>query len=502
MSESTSKARVSNRFLGQPKGLFVLYLTEMQERLSFYGMKAILFLFLTAKVIEGGWHMDKNDATLCVGIYGFLVYVSGIPAGWFADRYIGSRKAVLWGAILQTIGHVLLGITSSKAWFVGGIAFLSMGTGLLKTNISSMVGQLYTREDASREKGFSFFYQGINVGAIIGIALVPAVKDMWGYHAGFMAAGIGMGLSLFIFIAGSRYLPRVTNAQKTNVAISLVIPGIASLILTVLFLANRYVGYEGVMGLLNSANLLLTGVLVVLLLASCIYFFYKARNQEERNRMAMIFMTCIGVVGFIAIYLQCDGFLTSFAKEKINRNITLFNWHFEIGPDYFQILNPIFIILFSFSVVWCWKQIEKAYWPTLSPVTKIGVGLVFIALDALIIMLAVHFARQQGTVSSIWLVVIYLVMVIAEICVLVTGLSFVSKMAPTKFKSTFMGILWGCISLGSLLSGQIGSIAMQNEESAYRLFGSLFLVFTALGLLYICLNQFTYRLTYKKIAGT
>ncbi|MEM9737877.1 MAG: peptide MFS transporter [Bacteroidota bacterium] len=478
----------SQELLGQPKGLYVLYFTEMWERLSFYGMKSILIYFLTAKVLEGGWGMEKGTANIISGLYSFLAYFMCIPSGPLADRYLGPKKTVMWGAALQFIGHLLLGITAQKIWFVSGIWFLAIGTGLLKTNISTMVGALYQDRDQRRERGFSIFYQGINVGSLIGSLIVPFIKDRFGFHAGFMVAGVGMFLSLLIFVLGVGYLApeRKRSAQQQSMWMS--IPALVVAGLALLFIVNHYISSSKIPALLEVGNRVLIVLLSISLLLLCLWVFFQAANKKERGHIMVVFLAYLGVMSYVVIYMQCEGLFMNFAKESVNRIISIFGKEYEIGAAYFYVLNPILIILFSYPVTLFWKKVNDRY-TNLAATTKMGVGLLLFAVCALIVSYAIQLSKV-GLISPLWVVVINLLIVLGEICIMIPGLSLVSSLAPQHLKSTVMGTLWGFISLGSAVGGEVGNLAEKAISSGgNNVFSLLLVIFGALGCFYLALNN-------------
>ncbi len=488
--------RRQNEWLGHPKGLLVLYFTEMWERLSFYGMKYILVYFLTAAVAQGGWGMAEGNAYLVNGFYGALVYFMCVPAGPLADRYIGKRLAVLWGALFQCIGHFLLGITSAKIGFICGIWFLGMGTGLLKTNISTMVGALYQEGDKRREQGFSLFYQGVNVGAIIAI-LIPAIKDKWGYHAGFGAAGVGMLLSFIIFLGGWRHTaPDQKKRQEilrgSTAMLSVVLAGLGALALLYIYLPA-----EAVPQFLDLANKVIAALLTCVLLATCLWLFRRSETQKAKNRLFVICMVFLSVVAYVVVYMQIEGLLSKFVEKQVDRHFSLGGKTLEIGPAYFLVLNPLCIVLLSYPVSLFWQKVEQRVSP-LAVTSKLGAGMLIFACSTLVTLFAIKLA-EKGNISSSWLVLINVLIVLGELCVMIPGLSFISEIAPASLKSTVMGILWGCISFGQLMGARVSKLAEDSLAAGGNpnVFWLLFILYCAFGLLYMGLNKYTHRLVHS-----
>ena len=345
MSSNSSQSS-SRAFLGHPIGLFVLFFTEMWERFSFYGMRSIFALFLIAKVKEGGWGWSDHNASLLAGLYGAMVYLMCIPSGAFSDRYIGVRVATMWGAVIQCAGHFLLGM-HSKIAFAMGIYLLSIGTGLLKTNISSLVGTLYKSGDARRDVGFSIFYTGINIGAFTAPLVIGGIQKIYGFHTGFTSAGVGMFFSILIFVLGQRYIKNVNEREQVyGGGAWMVVPFTCFMGMAIIYLIGSY-------GSLGFAHINLIGRFIMLAIVASIVLSmayiikYAVKTKEEGDHMKALVFVFIGLFVQCIVFEQAAGFFTVYTERFISRRIWLFSLFGvkEVNTAFFQSLNPIFVVL-------------------------------------------------------------------------------------------------------------------------------------------------------------
>lgn len=502
--EPSQSSQLNNTFLGHPKGLYVLFVTEMWERFSFYGMRAILALFLIAKVKEGGWGWSDQAAGQLAGMYGFMVYVMCIPGGIISDRYLGMRKATMWGAVLQCIGHFSLAF-QDKAAFSIGIFLLSVGTGLLKTNISSIVGALYKEGDARRDVGFSIFYTGINLGGLVSPLVVGAVARAWGYHAGFTSAGVGMFLSMFVFLIGIRYLP---NADLQNKKVSrlaeFAVPLLSMMGALAIFLLSRYtsIGFEDVKG---GVRLIVT-VITLSIMATIGYIStVLIKTQEERDRMkALMFI-------FIALFLQCmifeqaAGFYTLYTERFISRKLwlaSLFGWE-ELPSSFYQILNPLFVVIFGWFLANSFVYLKRKRGISTPAIAKMGIGIILLSLSCVVLVMAEVMRSKGGMMedgvakaSSWFMVLVYWIQTISELCIVPVGLSFVTKVAPKRLQATLMGILWGVISCGYFMAGEVGALADGDKYGVYATSLGLFIGVFVVGILFLLVTKKVAKLSH------
>lgn len=406
----TPPVQSERTILGHPAGLFVLFFTEMWERFSYYGMRALLVLYISSTVGDGGLGWTKASAIELYGWYTMLVYVMSIPGGIVADRLLGQKKSVLYGAIILVAGHGILAIEQMWAFYTG-LALIIFGVGMLKPNISTMVGGLYKKGDIRRDKGFTIFYIGINVGAFLSALIVGYVGETYGWHYGFGLAGIGMLLGLVVYIRGQKHLTNVGN-----------------------FLGNSENAEEREL-------------------------MKKPLTKIEKDRMIVLLLSFLIIIVFWGAFEQAGGLLNIYADEKINRNIL--GW--EMPATWFQSFNAGFIILFGSAVAWFWAR-RKLKGKETSTLLKMGIGTIIMGLGFFLMVGASKEAgaTEFGTASFWWLTGAYLLHTIGELCASPTALSFITKLAPVKYASIMMGVYFAATGLGNKLAGIIGE-ASQSE---------------------------------------
>jgi POT family proton-dependent oligopeptide transporter len=407
---NTSASIPQRNLFGHPIGLFILFFTEMWERFSYYGMRALLVLYISSTVSDGGLGWTKANALELYGWYTMLVYVMSIPGGIVADKFLGQKKSVLYGAIILVAGHGILAVEAEWAFYTG-LGLIIFGVGMLKPNISTMVGGLYQQGDVRRDKGFTIFYIGINVGAFLSALIVGYVGETYGWHYGFGLAGIGMVLGLVVYVWGQKYLTHVGN-----------------------FLGSSE----------NVADKEL---------------MKKPLNKVEKDRMVVLLISFLIIIVFWGAFEQAGGLLNIYANEKIDRNI--FSW--EMPATWFQSFNAAFIIIFGTAVAGFWAN-RKLKGKETSTLLKMGVGTIIMGLGFLLMVFASNEASaiEFGTASFWWLTGAYLLHTIGELCVSPTALSFITKLAPLKYASIMMGVYFAATGLGNKLAGSIGE-ASQSE---------------------------------------
>ncbi len=456
-------------FFGHPRGLSTLFFSEMWERFSYYGMRAFLILYMTAPVAMGGMGLDVAAAGPIYGTYNSLVYLSNLPGGWIADRLIGPRRAVLYGGILIAAGHFTLAVPSAMTFYLG-LLLIVLGTGLLKPNISVMVGQLYAAQDVRRDAGFSIFYMGINTGALLGpliagyLAQDPGFRahlTAWGldpnssWHWGFGAAGVGMTLGLVQYVFGARALGTagldVAGSESPAAAARLRIKAI--------------VGIGGgllLLGLL--AALIATGTLAVsaqqltsaysyLLLGVVVVFFgwlFLGGNwtPTERRRLYVIGVYFVAAALFWSVFEQAGSTLNLFADRSTNNVLPGYG---PFPASWWQSLNSLFIIAFAPVFAWLWVKLGDR--GPASP-TKFAIGLIGVALGFLVLVPGAQIAATGAKVGLSWLTLVYLLHTWAELCLSPVGLSSMTKLAPPRIVSVMMGVWFLGASVGNFLGGQ------------------------------------------------
>lgn len=499
MSELT-KPKHEREFFGHPVGLYVLFFTEMWERFSYYGMRALLTLYMTAKTLENnpqsglGWSV--TEALALYGWYTMLVYVMSIPGGFLADRYLGQKKAVTLGAVLLTIGHGILAIDTLWAFYIG-LGFVILGVGMLKPNISTMVGGLYRQNDIRRDKGFSIFYVGINLGSFLASLSVGLVAKAYGWHYGFGMAGAGMLFGLLAYLYGHRFLVHVGNpptAEEKSSDISLgelfsqltkspLQLGIVALLLA----CSVYVGftYEGAdswgFGILFIFLSLITGTMMMI---------YKNLNEKiEKDRYVVLLLSLLMVIVFWGCFEQMGGLMNLYAQEKTNR--TLMEW--EAPAAWFQSANPGFIILFAVAVASYWAR-RKLKGKEATSLFKMAVGVVIMGIGFAYMVFASLQYESQGSSAMYWLVLAYLFHTIGELCLSPVSLSFFTKLAPARYMALMMGVYWAATGLGNKVAGMVGESSVQAGE--LKVFGGLFIFAVLFGILVLLLLKPLKRLTH------
>ena len=446
----------SNRgFFGHPGGLRTLFFTEMWERFSYYGMRAILILFMTAPAATGGLALDTATAGAVYGMYTAMVYMMSLPGGWIADRLIGQRRAVLYGGLLITAGHFSMAAPSTATFYLG-LVLIVLGTGLLKPNISVMVGQLYAANDHRRDAGFSLFYMGINTGAFFSPLVCGYLGQRVNWHYGFAAAGIGMTFGLIQYVLGARALGDAGMAPGVALAPAdrRVLIRRAVLALVALVATGLAVGVAALRGLTTIGTIADAAgyLLLVVTVAFFAWLFLAGKwTLEERRRLYVIAVFFVAAALFWSVFEQAGSTLNLFADRSTRQ--TLLGWEFP--SSYFQSLNPIFIMTLAPLVAWMWVRLgpRDPSGPVKFAIALIGVGLGF----ALLIP-AAQSAATGAIVSPLWLVGVYLIHTIAELCLSPVGLSSMTKLAPASIVSLMMGVWFLGASVGNYIGGRLGGL--------------------------------------------
>jgi POT family proton-dependent oligopeptide transporter len=449
-ANEVSNAQWDRSFFGHPRGLSTLFFTEMWERFSYYGMRALLILFMTAAIQKGGLGFPASKAGAIYGLYTALVYLANLPGGWIADHITGQRRAVLWGGIIIALGHFSMAIPRLDTFYFG-MALIVVGTGLLKPSISTMVGALYSVDDVRRDAGFSIFYMGINIGA-----MSPFVCGYLGeninWHYGFGAAGVGMTLGLIQYVAGARFLGQAgLRASGTSRDALLLRRGIV--LSAVVIIAGVIGTFTGALSftaerISDAFGFLLIGVVVL-------FFVWllraKGYSPTEHRRFWAILVLFIASSLFWSAFEQAGSTLSLFA----DRNTHLHAWDSPLWglfrASYFQSFNSIFIIALAPVFAWLWVALRH-HEPTST--AKFSVGLVFVGLGfAILIPVA-----GGAAVSPWWLTLTYLLHTIGELCLSPVGLSAMTKLAPARICGLMMGVWFLSISVGDYIGGRLASV--------------------------------------------
>jgi len=434
-------------FFGHPRGLATLFMTEMWERFSYYGMRALLPLYLVA---PGGLHLSAATATAIYSVYVSLVYLLAMPGGWFGDRVWGPRKTVAVAGAVIMLGHLTLALPSSGT-FYAGLGLVAIGSGLLKANISTMVGHLYEGpDDARRDGGFTVFYMGINLGAFAAPLVIGTIGENVGWHLGFALAALGMGLGLAQFLIGSRHLadrssvvPKPLSDQEKT-----------STLRKAAFWAGLAVVFYGVVGF--SGHYTLNWILVPLTLLGVIIPALvlvrikrdKELDADEQKSMSAYLWFFVAAAVFWMIYDQGGSTLSIFADASAENSVL--GWDFPVS--WYQSVNPVLIMALAPVFAWFWLALNRRGKEP-STVVKFASGLVLVGASFFLFLAPLSIADGGHKAAAMWLVAIYFVQTVGELLLSPVGLSVTTKMAPAKYASQMMGVWFLAVTAGDATTG-------------------------------------------------
>lgn len=475
--------QIDTAFFGQPRGLSTLFFTEMWERFSYYGMRAILLYYMYYAVSRGGLGMDQTTAASVMSIYGSLVYLSGVIGGWLSDRVWGPRKTVFFGGVLIMLGHIALSIPAGVSALYASIILIVIGTGLLKPNVSEMVGGLYSEDDRRRDAGFSMFVFGINFGAAIAPIAVPWAANGFGmhlfgnemnFHAGFSLAAIGMFFGLLqYYLDGKKYLPKDSLYPDDPIDKEDLKPIIRWTVIGVI-VAIIVLALMAAMGQLNITNII-TIISIIAIVLPIIYFVMMLSSKKvtkvEKSRVVAYIPLFIAAAIFWAIEESGSVVLALFAEQRTILHIG--GWHFAAAN--FQTLNPLFIMILTpvFVSLWShWKNQPSAPGKFAAGLVIVGISYVWMALPGII-----H-GTTAGRVSPWWLIGSWFICEIAEMLISPIGLSITTKLAPAAFRSQMMSMWFLADAAGQAVNAQIVKYYSANTEIQYFLIvGGVAIVF-------------------------
>jgi POT family proton-dependent oligopeptide transporter len=472
-------------FFGHPRGLSTLFFTEMWERFSYYGMRALLILFMTAAPATGGLGFDTASAGAVYGLYTAMVYLMTLPGGWIADRLIGQRNAVLYGGMLIASGHFSMAFPTLTTFYLG-LVLIVIGTGLLKGNISVLVGQLYRPGDNRRDAGFSIYYMGINLGAFLAPLVCGYLGQRVNWHLGFAAAGIGMVLGLVQYSLGGRHLG--TAGLKPAGATA---EALAQGRRQVLLWSGIALGAVAVFGVAVGTGVVSVTAAQVAewvgwsLLAGTVAFFGwlyldKSWTREERGRLYVIGVFFLSAAIFWSVFEQAGSTLNLFADRSTRTSIL----GFTFPSSWFQSFNALFIIIFAPVFAWLWLRLGDREPP--SPM-KFAFGLIGAGVGFLILMPAAREASGGALVSPMWLTMTYLIHTWAELCLSPVGLSSMTKLAPARIASLMMGVWFLGAAVGNYIAGQLAGF--YEEMPLDQLFGAVSILPIAAGVLLLLMAR-------------
>tara|TARA_B100000212_G_scaffold127516_2_gene95605 strand:- start:6475 stop:7932 length:1458 start_codon:yes stop_codon:yes gene_type:complete len=474
-------------FKEHPKGLYTLFFTEMWERMSYYGMRGILVLFMTATILEGGLEIDAVSASAIYGIYSACVYLVALIGGWLADRHIGQQKAILYGGIVIMLGHFLLAFTNLQTFYLG-LIFVVLGTGLLKPNISAIVGGLYEDDIEKKQSGFTIFYMSINIGSVLGFFICGYLGENVGWHYGFAAAGVGMALGLIQFLLTRKNLGSIGSAP--SVILNKDTKAKELKIFNFLMVSFFIFIFLGLFGFIKFDPIPVANMLTVfILLIAVSYFLYLFTlgklNIEERKKIILIMVLFFGAAFFWSGFDQAGSSFNIFAKEYTDRLV--FGW--EYPASWLQVLNPILVVILSPFMAYIWFFLGKRMLDPSLPF-KFGLGLIFMAIGFLFIASGASIAIQEGSAGAKWLLLTYLFHTIGELTLSPIGLAAISNLSPKRFVGQMMGIWFLASSLGAIIAGLLsGQATYDGLDSMPDLFNKIAILSSVIGLLLILISK-------------
>ncbi len=476
-------------FFGHPKGLQTLFMTEMWERMSYYGMRGILVLFMTAAIQEGGLGMTAAIATAIYGLYTSSVYFMGLPGGWIADRLIGGQKAIWYGGIIIMCGHIVLAIPNEGSFFVG-LILVALGTGLLKPNITAVVGQLYSSEDERRDAGYSIYYMGINIGSLIGYFVCGYLMENVGWHWAFGAAAVGMALGLIQFYLTNSNLPEVSakpsveiteSARKKSWAgIGIFLFAVA--VVTALTLAGT-ISINAV-SLAKQTAIVLTATFFIFF---AVIYFRGNLNQVEKKGMWALLLICVASACFWSGFEQAGSSLNLFTRDYTDRFIGTF----EIPTTWFQSINSAFIILLTPFFAAFWIRLGKRM-VTPGYGLKMAFGLIIMGSGFVVMVFAAQVAAGGGKSAAFYLILTYFLHTVGELCLSPIALSAVSKLSPRRYMGQMMGLFVFTYSIGNIIAGLMaGNFDPNNVKELPSLFQFIATFSIGIGAVVLLIGMFS-----------
>ena len=457
---------MSSTFFGHPRGLATLFFTEMWERFTYYGMRAVLVLFLVAAVSTGGFGIDDKTATAIYGLYTAGVYLAALPGGWIADRLIGAQRAVLLGGLAITLGNTLLAMSGSPHGFYVGLVVIVLGVGLLKPNVSAIVAELYPEGGARLDSGFTIFYIGINVVGLLGPLVTGWAQIYFGLRAGFAAAAFFMAVGVLQFFLTRRHLggagaapaPAAAPADNRRQWRYFWVGG-GTLALLLAAVSFGWIPVNAV-ALARGATYAIVAMAVLYFLY---YFLAAGLTLEERRRGVVLVGLFVGCALFFSGYEQAGSSLNLFAERYTDRTL---GWlHFEIPTGWFQSLNSAYIIVFAPFFAWAWIALAKRNLNPSAP-AKFALGVMLMGSGFLVMAAAAAIVASGSRVSPYWLILTYLLHTFGELCLSPVGLSYYTKLTPKRFVGQMMGMWFLAMSLGNLVAGLIAGEFDANNVAA------------------------------------
>lgn len=473
-------------FFGHPGGLQTLFMTEMWERFSYYGMRALLVLYMTAAMQEGGLAITVATATAIYGLYTGAVYFMGLPGGWIADRLLGGQQTVWYGGIVIMLGHIVLAIPAENTFFIG-LVLVVLGTGLLKPNIGAMVGMLYSDEDKRRDAGYTLYYMGINIGSLLAYFIVGYFQEQKMWHVAFGIAAVGMLFGLIQYkltrgkLQGAGALPpKPLDPKGARVAWA----GIGAFL--VFLAAITFAMMQGIITVnaVTLAQFTAIGITSVFLIYYGYVFFFGQLTANEKKRLGALFLICVASSCFWAGFEQAGSSLNLFAQDYTDRILG----SFTIPTIWFQLSNSTFIILLSPFFAALWINLGKRMMDP-SYGVKCALGLIIMATGFIVMFFAAQLAASGLKVAPYWLVTTYFLHTVGELCLSPVALSAVSKLSPKRFAGQMMGVFVLTYSIGSIIAGLLaGKFDPEKVAEMPNLFLQISLFSIAIGIVIFLLT--------------
>lgn len=462
--------KTEKQFFGHPIGLRTLFFTEMWERFSYYGMRAFLVLYITASAERGGLGESAATAGIIYALYGSLVYLMSLPGGWIADRYIGQQKAVLYGGVVIMAGHIVLALPGHGS-FLPGLGLIVLGTGLLKPNVSTIVGQLYPKDDLRRDAGYTIYYMGINLGAAVApfvcgyLANTDAFRAQlasWGldpnsaWHFGFGAAAVGMGLGVVQFWLGCKdFGDAGLHPSKPAAGSGAKVPPFALAVIgATMALIAAFTAWRIDAAGLNKASIADSFGFGLALIAIAVFWIMHrvvAIDEDERRRVRAMAVLFFGCLSFFGIFEQAGSTINLFTDHYAEQSLL----GIPFDTTYYQSVNAAWIMILAPIFAALWIRLAKAGREP-DPVTKFGLGVLIAGLAFVVLLPTVGTIAADIKISGLWLLGFYLVSTVGELCLSPVGLSVMNKLAPDRLAGFVMGIWFLAISIGLYIAGRAG----------------------------------------------
>ena len=484
-------------FFGHPKGMVTLFFTEMWERMSYYGMRALLVLYMTGAVtgFNPGLGWSQVDAQAIYGIYVGMVYFMVIPGGWLADNVLGHQKAVLIGAIIIALGHFTLAIPLTETFFLG-LILVVLGTGLLKGNISTIVGQLYKPGDSRVQAGYTIFYMSINIGSTLGFLICSWLGEKIGWHWGFGAAGVGMFFGVLQYINFKHLLGEAGNkpndmpqAQRDSyIKWSKITAGLMVIVIAL-----------GLLGIITvEPRAFAENFAYFLTAVAAVYFVYlflfAGLSATEKKNVFLLLILFVGAAAFWSGFDQSASSLSIFARDYTDLTLNGLSGSFGMEEGFpigwLQFANPIFVVIFAPIFAGIWMHLGRMNLDPSLPV-KFSIGLFFMALSFVVMIYAVNLAMEVSPVGVQWLVITYLLQTWGELALSPIGLSAFSQYAPKKYIGQMFGLWFLASAIGGVLAGLLGGEALDSGlESISPVFEFMIQYYVVIGLALIAVAVF------------